>query len=517
MGDQLSPDVEQGFNIGKADVPKLTESTNGIPPNHGGEITTPTPVKSDGLQREASQGQEESRTSQATLTETQDKVEITRSLVNINKLAESVLAGRSQLSALQNYVDYCLGNGVPRDQIECALRARGVNVQRRKENETADNSTPLEKVKKADNQVDDEVVSKIIKITKDWIKYGGNFYDHLTGKDPRLARDIDYKVLPDGRPDMESYRAARHQLIEFWLQQPGNQKWLKDAEQFSQDHGEQIGGMQTVQIRQTDGMLAEKQRYTKPYLYDDGWLYYESNYFDKQTGQMTQPSRESTKYRVYFSPESSDVIGTFQDIIAQLSTNPDIQRLGFQIKTADANKLSEIEIGSLMNQRDRVVLYLGEEGINSALPILQKYAEANPQRFSQEGVLLGQPLIDSQGKEIPGVIITSEPRGRSPDPASPGEYRSFSEVQGKIIESTYGSIVAALKDTDRASELQAKYPRLYQAVAALGPRASTSSYLKAVMEDPHGEDFLKRNLLSIYPQWAQAYGMSTQNIAFQAA
>lgn len=480
--------------------------------------------------REAVQGQgEQAQVAQPTSTEVRaDEATITKSLDYVNKLAGSVLAGRSGPSALQNYVDYSIRNGVSRDQIEAVLRARGINVQRKrdasngdsehntKSNEVAGGGTVLEKVKNADNQFDDEAALQIIDVARDWVRYGGNFYDHLTGKDPRLARGVDYKALPDGKPDMESYRAARHQRVEVWLQQPGNQKWLKDAEQFSQDHTGEIGGMETVQVKQPDGSLADKQRYTTPYFYDNGWLYYESSYFDKQTGQMTQPDRESTKYRVYFSPEGGDVMGTFQDVITQLNANPELKRLGFQIKTADANKLGELEVSQIMNQRDRVVLYLGEEGMQAALPILQKYAEANPQRFTQEGVLLGQPLMDSQGKEIPGVVIASEPRGKSPDPAAPGEYRSFSEVQGRIIESSFRTIIGGLRDPNNAAQLQAKYPELYRGISALRDKAATIDYMRAILADPNGADFLKRNLQNAYPQWAKAYGLSTQNIAFQA-
>lgn len=392
----------------------------------------------------------------------------------------------------------------------------GVSEQRTAK-ETGSNNDLLEEIKNADNPFDDEAASKVIGITREWVKYGGNLYDHLTGKDPRLARGVDYKALSDGRPDMESYRVARHQRVEAWLQQHGNQKWLVDGEQFSRDHSGEIGGMETVQARQSDGTLANKQRYTTPYFYNNGWLYYESNYFDKQTGQMTQPNRESTKYRVYFSPDGEGVIGTFQDIITQLNADPEVQKQGFQIKTADVNKMSELEVGAIMNQRDRVVLYLGEEGMKAALPVLQKYAEASPQRFSQEGVLLGQPMVDSQGREIYGVVVTSEPRGRSPDPAAQGEYKSFSDVQSRIIESAYRSIVTGLKDPQNVAQLQAKYPGIYQRLASLGDKAGTLDYVRAIISDPNGEDFLRRNLQVVYPQWAKAYGMSTQNVAFKAA
>lgn len=59
---------------------------------------------------------------------------------------------------------------------------------------------------------------------KDWAKYGGNLYNHLTGKDPKLERGIDWKVNPDGTLDMASYREVRHKRAEFWFNDSGNKK-----------------------------------------------------------------------------------------------------------------------------------------------------------------------------------------------------------------------------------------------------------------------------------------------------
>ncbi len=457
-----------------------------------------------------------------------EEASLNRSLDYVNRLAESVLGGKTEPSALQNYVDYIVRNGVPRDRIEAILQARGINFHRRQEaqvrnqasqtQEAAVQSNGLkEQLKNADNSFNDENASRILAVTRDWVKYGGNFYDHLTGKDPHLERGVDYGVLPDGRIDMEAYKAARHKKVEAWLQEPGNRKWLAEGNQFLQDHQGNVSyGMETVKVRQPDGTLVDKQRYTNPYLYDNGWLYYESNYFDKQTGEMTQPDRESTKYRVYFSPDGENVMGTFQDVITQLNADSELQKLGFQIKTADVAKLNEPEVSKIMNQRDRVVLYLGEEGMAKALPILQKYAESHPGMFNQEGVLLGQPLVDSQGNKIPGIVTTAEPRGKSPDPASSGEYKSFNEVQGKIIGSSYRTILTAIKEPQVLAQLKAKYPGIHQGISTLGDKAATVDYLRVIIADPNGEDFLKRNLQAVYPQWAKAYGMSVQNIAFAA-
>ncbi len=450
---------------------------------------------------------------------------VDRTLGYVDRLANSVLVGRSEPSALQNYVDYAIGNGVSKDRIEAVLQARGINVQRKQDSQTG--VTPetqtqaqglKEQLKNTNNAFDDETAAKVLAVTRDWVRYGGNFYDHLTGKDPRLEKGVDYKLLPDGRPDMESYKAARHQKVEAWLGELGNQKWLAEGEQFVQDHkGEISYQRETVKVRQPDGTFADKQRWTTPYLNDDGWLYYESNYFDKQSGQRSQPDRESSSYRVYFSPDGGDVMGTFKDVITQLNDDPELQKLGFQIKTADVAKLKERDVSAIMNQRDRVVLYLGEDGMTKALPILQKYAESHPGMFSQEGVLLGQPLVDGQGNVIPGIVIASETKGISPDPANPGEYKSFSDVQGKIVESSYKTIIAALKEPRSLDQLKAKYPRIHQGISALGDKAATVDYLKAIVTAPGGEDLLKRNLRTAYNHWAPRYGMSTNNIAFKAA
>ena len=56
------------------------------------------------------------------------KAAVDERLDYLNKLAELVLAGQSQPSALQNYVDYSIENGVPRGRIEAVLRARGIPI-----------------------------------------------------------------------------------------------------------------------------------------------------------------------------------------------------------------------------------------------------------------------------------------------------------------------------------------------------------------------------------------------------
>lgn len=368
-----------------------------------------------------------------------------------------------------------------------------------------------------ENFFDQKKAKQIVDVAKDWVKYGGNFYDHLTGKNVKLEKGVDYKVNSDGTPDMASYREARQKKIDAWLQEPGNQSWLAAGPKFEQDHKNELGyGQETVSVRQSDGTIAQKERYTTPYFYENGWLYYESNYFDKQKGELRQPDRESTKYRVYFNVEGGDILPTYQEVIDQLNNDPDLQKLGFQIKTADVSKVSPQEVGQIMNQKDRIVLYLGEKGMEKALPILQKYAEQNRQKFNREGVLLAQPLADSQGQEIPGVTITSETKGRSPDPAQfAGEYKSFSDMQSKVVESSFRSLITALKNPKTLEGMSAKYPTMKESLAKLPPTASQEDYLRGILADPNGEEFLTKNLQAIYPQWAKAFGMKERNISFK--
>ena len=368
------------------------------------------------------------------------------------------------------------------------------------------------------NLFDDKRTSQILNVTKEWAKYGGQFYNHLTGKDARLQASVDYKINPDGSPDMASFKDARKKKIDRWLQEPGNQKWLADGNKFEADNrGKLLSyGKESLQVRQPDGTLENKERYTTPYLYEDGWLYYETNYFDREKREFKQPNREETKYRVYFNIDGQDIMPTFQAIIGELEQDPDLQRLGFQIKTADVSKIDDHTKGEIMNQKDRIVMYLGEEGMKKALPILQRYVGVNKQKFMREGVLLGQYLTDTEGNEIPGVAITSETKGRSPDPTEPlGEYKSFSDMQSKVLESSFRSLVAGLKNPKTLESIGSTNPQLKERLSRLPAKVSTQEVIKTIIADPQGEEFLKRNLMKIYPQWAKAFGMSEDNIAFK--
>lgn len=56
-----------------------------------------------------------------------------------------------------------------------------------------------------------------------------------------------------------------------------------------------------------------------PYLYEDGWLYYETNFFDESKGEFKQPDREKTQYRVYFNVDGGDIMLTFWEVIEELN------------------------------------------------------------------------------------------------------------------------------------------------------------------------------------------------------
>lgn len=364
---------------------------------------------------------------------------------------------------------------------------------------------------------DDQSARQIVDIAQDWLNCGGNLYDHITGKSAKLIKGVDYKLNPDGTPDMASYREAMQKKVDEWLEDPSNQTWLDSGKQFDKSHKDEISnGTEKVSIRRLDGTIVEKDRYTTPYFYESGWLYYESNYFDKQSGEMRQPERETTEYRVYFDLEGQDIISTYQDMIELLNNDPDLQKLGFQMKTADVTQLSPHEIGQIMNQRDRVVLYLGKEGIEKALPLIQQYVDQHRQKFNRKGVLLAEPLTDSAGSEVPAVSVTSETKGRSPDPTQfSGEYKSFSDMQSMIIESSFRSIIDVLKKPDKLEALAVKYPAMTERLATLSENASMQDYLRKILADPQGKDFLATNLQIVYPHWARAFGKKEDNIAFK--
>ncbi len=379
---------------------------------------------------------------------------------------------------------------------------------------------------------DAEKARQVMQILKDWTVYGDTLYAHLVGRAVRLQKGIDYNIHdPHGPVDLKDFQQARSKYVARWLQNPGNRQWFDDLDAFHQTHKNTDLSFEkkTVYIRQPDGTLHDKQRWTTPYFYQDGWVYYETNYFDGAKGSLVQPDREQTQYRVYLNMECKDIVSTFSHLIAELRAHPLLQRVGFQMKIADENIYGDTEEQrsterertalKVMHQRDKIVLYLGDEGIRHALPILRAYAEKNAHILSDEGVLLAQPLIGTHGQSIPGITITSETKGLSPDPLDPQpEYATFNKMQEKIIEASLRSIKQALQDPQAVARIDSAKPRLAlrQRLASLSPRSSLREFAQVFTTDAEGELFLQNNLQRAYPPWAKAFGMKETAIAFKA-
>ena len=380
-----------------------------------------------------------------------------------------------------------------------------------------DSEKEIENIREQENLFDDEKAKQVLEVTKDWVKYGNTFYEHLTGKNIKLEKGVDYELDSKGGINMKSYYEARDKKISAWLQDPGNKQWLEDGLKFKKDHKtDLVYDTEKVRVKQTDGSFKNKEKRTAPYFCQEGWVYYDSNYFDKKTGEMKQPERESTKYRVYFSCDGKDVLPTFQDIIQLLNDDEEIKKTGFQIKTTDVMDTDPIRISQIMHQKDSTVLYLGKKSFKRALSILKKYAEKNREKFKKDGVLFAQPLIDSKNNKIPGIKITSETIGFSPDPDEIGKkYESFSLMQGKIMEACFRSIVKSLKNPETLENAALKYPTLKNSLSKLNNKSSVRDYIKAILDDPKGEQLLVENLKVAYPIWSKAFGMTEKNIAFK--
>jgi hypothetical protein len=367
----------------------------------------------------------------------------------------------------------------------------------------------------------DDAVAALIAITRDYLKYGGNFYSHLTGKDLLLEKNVDFKIRydrsPAGEIDMDSYREARQKKINEWLAKEENQIWLTAAQKFHEEHASEISyGHEAVVFKSSDGSTGPKSRFTTNLFYSDSWIYYESNKFIKQSQRFAQPEREAHKYRVYFSVGGADVISTFSEIIDTLKNSEQIQRYGFQIKAVDLYRPDNIELGRVIHQKDRLVLYLGENSMKAAFPLLQRYAEQNKDKLSRPGILFAKPIIDGTGQPITGVTITSSVKGYSPDPTSfPKEYKSFNDMQSSIVESCLKSIVAVLKKPSMMLLMTGPFPRIRWEMERISPQASTDTFLRTILKDEEGGLFLAKYLKQVYPQWATAYGLRENNTAFK--
>lgn len=125
-------------------------------------------------------------------------------------------------------------------------------------------------------------------------------------------------------------------------------------------------------------------------------------------------------------------------------------------------------------------------------------------------------LKDSKGQEIPGISITSETKGKSPDPTEYiSEYKSFSDMQDKVLQSSLRSLKAALANPKTLEGVGTNYPQVKVRLENLKPNVSTEDFVRAVLADAEGEAFLAKQVKAIYPQWAKAFGMSENNTAFK--
>ncbi len=374
---------------------------------------------------------------------------------------------------------------------------------------------PVSNIIDKENVFNSDRMEEVLGVAQDWVKYGGDFYGHLTGKDIKLEKGVDYALNPDGGIDMESFRAARNEKIATWLNNPKNAEWIAAGKRFVLDHPQDLGYREKLEVTHSNGTVSEEYRPTTPFFHEDGWIYYEPNYVDKETGVSRLKEREDTAYRIYINCDSDEVIRVFEEVVNRLNQDSDLRRLGFQAKTSDISAVSPSEIGQMMHQKDRIVIYLGEEGAKKALPIIQDYATENEGVFEEQGVLLAQPLEDNNKRPIPGIRMTSETKGKSPDPQEINKsYSSFSDMQSKIITSSLKSIINQLNKPDVLNMVSSHYPSLGKRLSGVPANISLREYIGIILEDDEGKTFLSKNLEKIYPQWSQSFGMS-DNISFK--
>jgi hypothetical protein len=368
----------------------------------------------------------------------------------------------------------------------------------------------FETFKSLPNPLNEEGINSILSVTKNWIRYGGDFYTHLTGKDPLLERGVESGWTSD--------EAARDQKVLQWLNKDGNSLWIKEAKTFHAQNKDIISCSEELfNLPLSDGSVAIETRYTTNYIQLNKWLYFDTNNFSKTELRFSQPERETDQYRVYFSVNPSNVFSTFQDLIKILYDLPELKKFGFQIKTPDLSEANNKDISRIMNQKDRIVLYLGEEGMRAAFPVLQKYAVDNRDIFKEPGIPLAQPLVDPRGLTIQGIAITSCTEGRSPDPNTNNRsYSTFNEMQSEIIESSYRSIINALREPSKMRAMTSEFPTIRWEMERISPAATIHDYLKTILARPEGADFLSKYLSKVYPQWASAFGLRKDNTAFKA-
>jgi hypothetical protein len=373
----------------------------------------------------------------------------------------------------------------------------------------------IEYLKKKKNSLTERKAKEVINLVKDWINYDRDFYCHLTGRALKLRPGVDYGEDEAGSED--NFLAARNKKIEEWLKLPSNRTWIAQANEFQKQNIDKISlKKEKVKIADQKQKIREEERYATPFFIENNWFCYESNYFDSYTQSMTQKNREESKYRIYFYTQKENIIGTFRDLVLKFSRNEDFDDCGFAAKTIAIFNPKADNLALFMNQKDQIILSFGEKGIDRALLILQEYVQKNRAKFEEKGILLGQKFFDRSGKEVPGICISSETMGVSPD-ASRGfpKYRSFNQMQSEIILASLSSVFKEIYSFDNLDRIGLKNPRLKQKLLEMGHEAPLEDYLYLFFSQPSGDSFLIRNLEKVYPRWSRAFGMSRNNIAFK--
>lgn len=380
----------------------------------------------------------------------------------------------------------------------------------------------LETLKNRENKFAEREAKQVVTIIKDWIKHGGELYDHLTGKDPRLESG---ETLED--------------KVDTWLQSPENAAWLNAGKDFNERHKKEIcGGRETEDIRREtpDG----EENYTrmglpkgKHFLRMNGfWLQYNSNMAENNKESQPDQERISERYgdpttRVYFDVKGDKVFEVFEGLIDLLNQDPVLKEKGFRAKTPDVGNLTKKETGAIMNQKDKIIFYFGPEGIKAALPIIQKYAEQNHSTFGErEGVLFAQPMIDGKGEELPGIGVTAERIGTSPNGGYRDAYNSFNGMENLVLLSCFKTIMERSWDsnTPRTEWSGLSAETLKKLAATKDPfKDGDSNHLndthfksamQIILEDKNGQNFLEERLPELFNSWSEKFGMSKKNIAF---
>lgn len=375
----------------------------------------------------------------------------------------------------------------------------------------------IEYLRQKENILDLETAKEVIAIIRDWVYYGGDFYKYWTGRAMKLKKGVDYEVNGDGSVNEESFALARNKRVEEWLKQTINRTWIAEANEFKEMNADKMTEKkQKVGIKDEKGRVHEQEKYTAPYFCEYGWLFYESNYYDVVNAAMTQKGREPSKYRIYFNVENQDIMRVYSEMVAKLSADEDLGKYGFALNTIAMFNPSAEVVAEAMNQKDKIILFVGEKGIDRALVLLQEYVQKNRAKFGKKGILLAQKFFDRAGKEVFGISVSSDTKGVSPD-SSRGfpKYKSFNYMQSEIIQSALDSVFKEIYNFDNLDKIGFINPQLRDKLLQIGHDGKLEDYLPMFLSQQSGVSFLIKNLVRFYPKWSKAFGMSARNMAFR--